>query len=454
MHTIEKSGFTAFDSNEFKQMLIINSLRGAHSTGIAGVNQRKEDAQVSIVKSIGSPYQLYAYEATNQFFTRVMSDFTTLIGHGRYATRGEINAHNAHPFQEEHITLAHNGVISNFYELRDWQRHAKIDVDSHLITRLIMEEGAINILPRVEGAYVFIWWDDKEKTFNIARNSQRPLFVAEQANKSTLTFASEEQTLVWNETRNKTIYGDVVALGEMQIFTFGKDSLEPNITPYKQHSKKIITYPNSKYDPYNDDDYYDRVNFKHKNSRTKNATVDNDLFNSTNNSCGIKIDQQIVFDIHDIEQKAKGYILVKGFNPLYPNVVFRASFSNGESEEDIYKADFVEGTVSSLYPNSNSPDKQQWQSFIRQATLKIFDNPNDDDEERVQIHNVLGHTESITRYRLKELAKSNCAWCIGKIQDTDLFEPDKLLIYDVDHNNQELVCPTCAEETIKSLTRH
>lgn len=446
MHTVEKSGFTAWDRDEFKQMLLLTSIRGAHSTGIAGIDQRKDNSEISVVKSVGSPYNLYSYEATNQFFTRMLNNFTTVLGHGRFATKGAINAINAHPFEEGHITLAHNGVISNFWGLKDFTKHKNIEVDSHLIAKLIEEEGAINVLPKVEGAYVFMWYDRNDSTFNIARNKERPLFVVEQEDKETLTFASEAQTLLWNGSRNNTKYTDPIGIEEMQIFTFNKDSLEPIITPYKQEPKKIISYSRG----YPDYDAYARPVYK---EQSKNKFSDS--YSSGSGNVAIKVDQKIVFSIEDIMQKGKTYIMVSGTNSLYPNVLFHSTFSNGETEEDIYKADFVEGTVSSIYPNRKTPDEYPWQCFIRNCTLKTFvPDDADDDEARVQIMNVLGHTESVTRYRLKEMAKQNCAWCLGKIQDKELFEPDKLLIYDVTSSAQEIVCPSCAESTIKTLIRH
>ena len=124
MHTAEKTGFSAYDKDEFKQMMILNSLRGIHSTGIAGVNARI-GGEVNIAKAVGSPYNLFTYPAASQLIDKIPLSFTTVIGHGRFATQGAVNAMNAHPFRENHIVLAHNGVIKNYFELKDFTKHIR-----------------------------------------------------------------------------------------------------------------------------------------------------------------------------------------------------------------------------------------------------------------------------------------------------------------------------------------
>lgn len=469
MHTIEKQGFLGCDKDEFKQMLILNSLRGSHSTGVAGIDMQTENAEVNLIRGIGSPYQLFGYGASEEFFLRMVSDFTTVIGHGRYATKGAINADNAHPFKEGHITLAHNGVINNYFNLKDWTKHKHIEVDSHLIAALIAEEGAQEVLPQVEGAYVFIWHDALENTFNIARNSLRPLFVAEQKGNKTLTFASEEQTLVWNGSRNKTPYSSIAEIPDFQIFKFHADSLEPEVTPYRQRTHKIHSYGNGVgyHNNWEDNEVFhqDTGNYKEGKRKHRRNASDNDMtmLNSILDNSQLRLEMKVSFILDDYKEEHQ-YTMVTGFNEMYPNVLFRATFSPNDkiTVDKLLEADFVEGHIKSMNSLHNNPDGYVWQCFIGNASIHkdeivdIIPNdaPDEDDEVRCDVRDVMGFTRSITRYRLKELAKGGCSWCQHPIPATDLLNPENCIIYDIDRNTEELVCSECSKDTIKTFNPH
>lgn len=465
MHTIEKQGFLGYDKDELKQMLILNSLRGAHSTGIAGIDMQTEGAEVNLIRGIGSPYQLFGYDASDKFFARMVSDFSTIIGHGRYATKGAINADNAHPFKEGHITLAHNGVINNYFNLKDWTKHKHIEVDSHLIAALIAEEGAEEVLPQVEGAYVFIWHDAIENTFNIARNAARPLFVAEQKDRKTLTFASEHETLVWNGSRNKTVYSSIVEVPDFKIFKFYADSIEPEVIAYRQRAPKIHSYGagvgyHNKWED-NEVFHQDTGNYKEGKRKHRRAATDNDMtmLNSISDNSQLSLAMKVSFILDDYKEEHE-YTMVTGYNNMYPNVLFRATFSPKDkvSVDALLNADFVEGYIKSMNSLNNNPDGYVWQCFIGDASIysdELVDViPADDDEVRCEVRDVMGFTRSITRYRLKELAAQGCSWCQQDIPATDLLNPENCIIYDIDHSTEELVCSACSKETIKTFNPH
>jgi predicted glutamine amidotransferase len=441
MKTIEKAGFVTFEKDELKQMMILNSLRGIHSTGLAGFASNKK-SEVSIVKATGSPYNLYNYPDTDKFFSRMVATFDTVIGHGRFATKGDINAINAHPFKEEHIVLAHNGTISNFFQLRDYKRHKDIEVDSHLIAKLFEEEGADAILPRVEGAYVFLWIDKKDNTLNVARNSQRPLYMAKSRARDTLMFASEGETLQWNASRNNT---DVISITEVRELThlkFHPDNLTPEVFAYKPIAKPFVSLPAKREESFN------RSEHKSAPLSTIVTPLDELIRDSVTEDVSIQLGQEIDFIIDDYEFQ-QHHVNVTGFSEAYPDIMFRAVFPLPVKENLLLESILVRGVTSAIYPYyprgaEESARHMTFSVFLQESRL-IFDGDDEEVDDLVPITNFFSaEVIRYSKHRLSELADKGCAWCESFIPKRSLNKPASLLISDFE-GQEQLICAKCVD---------
>ncbi len=83
---------TKNEKKMFRTLLIMDTVRGEHSTGVVIVNDK---GVPSIFKQVGNPYELFDSMKYNSGINGVCS---ALIGHNRYATKGAVNKVNAHPF--------------------------------------------------------------------------------------------------------------------------------------------------------------------------------------------------------------------------------------------------------------------------------------------------------------------------------------------------------------------
>ena len=190
-------GVSSWEYKVFMNMLYNNAVRGMHGTGLFAVN---DEGLASRVKVGGPPHQLFAtkeYEQVERFIER--KDVRFLVGHNRYATKGnKITAH-AHPFRDEHIVLVHNGTLENYRHLPDAKKY---EVDSELLCHAIAIDGVEKTISSLEGAWTIVYWDAKEKTLNFLRNDQRPLYMAWHKAERMFAFASEEDMLHWCMRRN------------------------------------------------------------------------------------------------------------------------------------------------------------------------------------------------------------------------------------------------------------
>lgn len=168
-----------------KQALIVDALRGKHSTGIVYTDY--EGHQVH--KEAWLPQDFLAKASTEAQF-RLASK--CIIGHNRAATVGSVTKANAHPFDFSKVVGVHNGTLKKRTGL---DKHAAFKVDSENLYHHINEHGLEDAINKCEGAYALVWVDKENNILNFYRNEERPLSYCYSEDGQTLFWASEPDML-------------------------------------------------------------------------------------------------------------------------------------------------------------------------------------------------------------------------------------------------------------------
>ncbi len=185
-------------SEVFTQLLYMDQLRGWDSTGVFMVPRQ------------GTPWlfkrALMASDfINNRFYEKhlypALGQSVLAIGHNRAATRGSVCDYHAHPFQVGDFTVVHNGHISNANMLLPGSE--TVPVDSMVIPRMFHEKGEIPGLECLQGGYALAWHNAADKTFNLARNDERPMSFCYIDGMNALVFGSEQLMLLAVLERNK-----------------------------------------------------------------------------------------------------------------------------------------------------------------------------------------------------------------------------------------------------------
>lgn len=204
------NGFFSIDMEMLENLLVLDTLRGMDSTGAFCIAAGK---QVMAVKHASHPLHTFRSNEWNKFRQKVINSGRIVVGHNRKATQGAVNSENAHPFIENNIILVHNGTLRGHKELADK------DVDSHAVCHAFSERGVDAVLPTIDGAFAFVWWDTKKERLFAVRNDERPLSIV--VTEEAYAIASEPwmPTVLFSRSGKKVTETIMIDPGVLYSFT-------------------------------------------------------------------------------------------------------------------------------------------------------------------------------------------------------------------------------------------
>ena len=198
----------------FELLLHLDTIRGHHSTGVASV---KGEGDWDLVKKKGVPWDLFD---SKQYSTMMAGFSYALIGHNRAATKGKVNAINAHPFEFQDVVGAHNGTLRGQHRLPD---HTQFEVDSENIFHAIQRDGLNDTLAVLDGAFALTYWDKRTEDLVLLRNNERTLYFCYSQDRKTVFWASEAWMLSVALSRNNIKYTEITDVTECVIHRFKFD---------------------------------------------------------------------------------------------------------------------------------------------------------------------------------------------------------------------------------------
>lgn len=166
----------------FKDLLLLDVIRGKHSTGIASLHKIGNEFKTAVFKD---KLNAVDFMDLKGFSDLMAKKHHILIGHNRWATKGAIIQENAHPFEFPNIIGAHNGSLLSQSALFEQEKYA---VDSQAAFSELNQNGVASLWGKLNGAAALTWIDKTDNTVNFLRNKERPLWF---------TTANKGRTLVW-----------------------------------------------------------------------------------------------------------------------------------------------------------------------------------------------------------------------------------------------------------------
>ncbi|MEE8045319.1 MAG: glutamine--fructose-6-phosphate transaminase (isomerizing) [Dehalococcoidia bacterium] len=169
-------GIFAYAGSENVVPLLIEGLRAVEYRGY-------DSAGISVIDSTGAIQTVKRgdHKASLENLATALEDGQLQgvvgIGHTRWATHGEVNQKNSHPhFSSDHgVSIAHNGIIENFLELKDELVDSGIefisDTDSEVLAHLVgnavasggrLREAVISAASRIKGNTAIVAVSAKE----------------------------------------------------------------------------------------------------------------------------------------------------------------------------------------------------------------------------------------------------------------------------------------------------
>lgn len=419
---------TQKDKDAFRTLLVLDTLRGPHSTGVAAVDK---DGEWGLAKKKGNSWDLF----DSREYNSVMSQLSyVLIGHNRYATKGRINNINAHPFEFQHVVGAHNGTIRKQQNLID---HKEFEVDSENIYHSINEIGLEDTLAVLDGAYALTYWDKRTEDLVLLRNSERPLCYTFSEDGKTLYWASEEWMLNVALSRCGLKHGEVIDVRPCNIYRFKIDRKyqpDPIVThiqgfkEYKAPPPPVVKHQTSLHGNYRGGYLPGKqnppsgVSSTGQNQPLHKGPVFSQLVGSV-----------AEFTIEGHQQNHYKQWYIKGLLKEFPEVEVRVYAAPDSALWNSMTANYDslwEGTITSFSKVGDMGYINMRLSSVAQVIDEDYDG---DDDTAVGYNNKL-----LTEEQFKHNTRNGCAWCSVKVEMKDA--PDLYWVAD-----DSFVCSDCQQ---------
>lgn len=187
-----------------KQSLLMNSLRGTDGAGVAVVDSA---GAVSVYKKPMSGADFAQLGVTNTMLTKCDLPVFGLV-HNRSGTSGGNTIDTSHPINYKHITLVHNGSVHSVTSLgSDYLTH-----DSTAIAIALADKSEREALELIQGSFALMWYNQQDGSFNVAKNEQRPLYMATVKKSRTVLYGSEDGMLLWLAERNDIPIKEIIVV--------------------------------------------------------------------------------------------------------------------------------------------------------------------------------------------------------------------------------------------------
>jgi glucosamine 6-phosphate synthetase-like amidotransferase/phosphosugar isomerase protein len=224
----------------FTRLLVLSEHRGPHASGAAWLDA---SGAHRLYKTPQAASRFVAGKNYEEWMASIPATATLLMGHTRWPTQGtHLDNRNNHPLadggEEDAILLTHNG---NIPQVERYFRHFGLSrrwgVDSELLLRLArrhaLPEGVdvpslLRDMTRCPGdiAAVLAWNAYPETILLIRRD--RPLFIAWNARRHLLAYASERAILVEatsNESGQPSSGWQIEPMSEQIVWVFNINTL-------------------------------------------------------------------------------------------------------------------------------------------------------------------------------------------------------------------------------------
>ena len=130
-------------------------------------------------------------------------------------------------------------MIRNHKEFCD-----KSTVDSAAITNALAKtDNVISVLRKVQGAYVFVWYNTIEKKLYLVKNDQRPLSVLE--TDSEFIISSEVLLSRWIITRNNSYTTTTKQIDLKNLTLYSYDLMTKTWSEGEEYKTDIFTQTNT-----------------------------------------------------------------------------------------------------------------------------------------------------------------------------------------------------------------